>query len=178
MTEQATFGAGCFWCTEAVFQRLQGVSKVVSGYTGGHVENPSYQDICTGMTGHAEVIRIDFDPEVICFEELLEVFWLTHDPTTLNRQGNDVGTQYRSAIFYYSDEQQQKAQHYKQKLDESGAFASPIVTEISPLGVVYDAEYYHQNYFNNNTMQPYCQFVVKPKVEKLKAAFAQKLKSA
>lgn len=178
MTEQATFGAGCFWCTEAVFQRLQGVSKVVSGYTGGHVENPSYQDICTGMSGHAEVIRIDFDPDVISFEELLEVFWLTHDPTTLNRQGNDVGTQYRSAIFYHSEEQHQKALHYKQKLDESGAFANPIVTEISPLGKVYDAEYYHQNYFNNNTMQPYCQFVVKPKVDKLKAAFAQKLKSA
>lgn len=174
--EKATFGSGCFWCTEAVFQRLKGVSAVVSGYTGGHVENPTYEEICTGTTGHAEVVQIAFDSDVISYEELLEVFWNTHDPTTLNRQGNDVGTQYRSAVFYHDEQQQQKATAYKLQLSEAGTWPNPIVTEISPLGKFYSAENYHQDYFNQNGNQPYCSFVVRPKVEKFKKVFSEKLK--
>ncbi len=174
--EIATFGNGCFWCTEAVFQQLKGVSKVESGYSGGQVENPSYKAVCTGTTGHAEVLQITYDPAVISFKELLEVFWETHDPTTLNRQGNDVGTQYRSVVFYHSDEQRKLAEEYKKRLDESGAFNDPIVTEITAFDKFYVAEDYHQNYYNLNGSQPYCNFVIRPKVEKFKKAFADKLK--
>lgn len=172
----ATFGAGCFWCVEAVFERLKGVEKVISGYTGGSVPNPTYKQVCEGNTGHAEVCRIYYDPEVVTFEELLEIFWQTHDPTTLNRQGNDVGTQYRSAVFYHNDKQKELAEFYKKKLDESGAFSSPIVTEITPAVEFYVAEDYHQNYFDENGTQPYCAFVIKPKVDKFKKVFKDKLK--
>jgi peptide-methionine (S)-S-oxide reductase len=171
----ATFGAGCFWCTEAVFQRLKGVKSVVSGYTGGKIPNPTYREICSGMTGHAEVVQVEYDPDVIAFKELLEVFWRTHDPTTLNRQGNDVGTQYRSAIFYHDEEQKTISEAFKQKLDESGAWGDPIVTEISPITVFYPAENYHQDYYNENKSQPYCQFIIAPKVQKLKEIFNEKL---
>jgi len=172
----ATFGSGCFWCTEAIFQNLEGVEKVVSGYTGGKVKNPTYQEICSGLTGHAEVTQISFDPEKISFKDLLEVFWQTHDPTTLNRQGADEGTQYRSAIFYHDDEQKKLAETYKESLNKSGAFDNPIVTEISSLEVFYKAEDYHQNYYNLNGNAPYCTYVIKPKLEKFKKAFGEKLK--
>ncbi|MEM7106577.1 MAG: peptide-methionine (S)-S-oxide reductase MsrA [Bacteroidota bacterium] len=176
MTEKATLGAGCFWCIEAVFQSIAGVGEVVSGYTGGRIENPTYREICTGKTGHAEVAQITFNPSIISFSELLEIFWSSHDPTTLNRQGADVGTQYRSAIFYHNDEQKKVAEQSKKALDASHAFDDPVVTEITPLGTFYEAEDYHQNYFNSNSEQPYCQFVVKPKVDKIKRVFAGKLK--
>jgi len=172
----ATFGAGCFWCVEAIFQNLEGVESVISGYTGGTVENPTYKQVCSGNTGHAEVARIQYDPEVISFDELLEVFWQTHDPTTLNRQGNDVGTQYRSAIFYHNDQQKSLAEKYKKELDESGAFVDPIVTEIEPLKNFYRAEEYHQNYYALNNNQPYCTFVIRPKLEKFKKVFKEKIK--
>lgn len=175
-SEIAVLGAGCFWCVEAVFQQLEGVKKVESGYSGGKIKNPSYKEICTGRTGHAEVARITYDPTLISFDELLEVFWQTHDPTTLNRQGNDVGTQYRSVVFYINEEQKQKAEHYKNKLNEVKAFDRPVVTEISPLDVFYIAEDYHQNYYNDNKDQPYCSIVIRPKLEKLKKAFSAKLK--
>ena len=175
--ETATFGAGCFWCVEAVFQKLKGVQSVESGYMGGHTADPTYKQICTGKTGHAEVIQIQFDPEVISFKELLEVFWKTHDPTTLNRQGNDVGTQYRSAVFYNNDTQKELAQKYKAKLNESGAFAAPIVTEVTAATKYYPAEKYHQNYWNTQgKSNGYCLAIIPPKLEKLKAAFADKLK--
>lgn len=171
-----TLGAGCFWCVEAVFLELKGVHSVVSGYMGGAVKNPSYKEVCTGRTGHAEVAQIAFDPTQITVDELLEVFWQTHDPTTLNRQGADVGTQYRSAIFYHSPEQQQKAEHYKAALDASGAFRGPIVTEIVPATTFYAAEDYHQNYYAQNGEQGYCQMVIRPKLDKFRKAFATKLK--
>jgi len=174
--EIATFGSGCFWCTEAIFERLKGVHSVVSGYAGGKVKNPTYKEVCTGTTGHAEVSQITYDPKVISFDELLEVFWKTHDPTTLNRQGADVGTQYRSVIFYHNDEQKKLAEHYKDELDKSGAWKDPIVTEISPLTNFYKAEDYHQNYFANNPTQGYCSFVIAPKVEKFEKVFKNKLK--
>lgn len=174
--DTATFGAGCFWCVEAVFTELKGVTNVYSGYTGGHIKNPSYKEVCTGRTGHAEVAQIVYNPELISFDELLEVFWQTHDPTTLNRQGNDVGTQYRSSIFYHNEFQKERAEYFKKKLNEAEAFANPIVTEISPLGDFYKAEDYHQNYYENNANQPYCMMVVRPKVEKLRKAFKDKLK--
>jgi peptide-methionine (S)-S-oxide reductase len=174
--EVATFGTGCFWCTEAVFQNLEGVEKVVSGYSGGTVENPTYKEVCTGETGHAECLQITFDPKKISYEELLEVFWNTHDPTTLNRQGNDVGTQYRSAIFYHNPEQQKLAEAYKQQLTTQHTFKDPIVTEIVPFKIFYAAEDYHQNYFNNHPDQPYCAFVIRPKVDKFKKHFGEKLK--
>jgi len=174
--EVATFGAGCFWCVEAVFQSLNGVQKVVSGYSGGYVKDPTYRQVCAGTTGHAEVCQIYYDSEVISFEELLEVFWSTHDPTTLNRQGNDVGTQYRSAIFYHSETQKSIAEQYKVALDESEAFQNPIVTEIVPFKTFYEAEDYHQEYFDLNPDQPYCTYVIKPKMEKLRKVFADKLK--
>jgi peptide-methionine (S)-S-oxide reductase len=173
----ATFGNGCFWCTEAIFQQLNGVTKVVSGYAGGKVKNPSYKEVCTGLTGHAEVIQITYDPTKISYPELLEVFWQTHDPTTLNRQGADVGTQYRSVVFYHTDEQKQLAESYKKKLDESGAFDNPIVTEISPLSEYYPAEDYHQNYYKLNGSAPYCSYVIQPKLEKFKKVFKDKLKN-
>jgi peptide-methionine (S)-S-oxide reductase len=174
--ETATFGAGCFWCVEAVFQSLKGVDKVVSGYSGGHVEHPTYRQVCTGNTGHAEVCQIYFDSTIITFEELLEVFWGTHDPTTPNQQGNDVGPQYRSAIFYHNDHQKILAEKYKEKLDKSGVFQNPIVTEISPFDTFYIAEDYHQEYFDLNPYLPYCTFVIQPKMEKFRKVFKEKLK--
>jgi len=172
----ATFGNGCFWCTEAVFQRLKGVSSVVSGYSGGDVKNPTYHQVCSGTTGHAEAIQITYDPKLITYEELLEVFWQTHDPTTVDQQGNDYGPQYRSVIFYHDDEQKRLAVSYKQKLDEAGVFPAPIVTEISPFTKFYPAEAYHQNYFNENGKQPYCAAIIRPKIEKMTKLFAKKLK--
>ena len=172
----ATFGNGCFWCTEAIFQRLNGVEKVVSGYSGGKVKNPTYKEVCSGLTGHAEVIQITYDPKKISFDELLEVFWKTHDPTTLNRQGADEGTQYRSAVFYHNEEQKQLATEYRKKLDASGAFDNPIVTEVTPFTEFYPAEDYHQNYFNLNGTAPYCSYVIQPKIEKFQKVFKSKLK--
>lgn len=174
--EIATFGAGCFWCVEAVFQELKGVDTVISGYMGGKIANPTYKEVCSGLTGHAEVARIHFDPKMISYEELLEVFWLTHDPTTLNRQGADVGTQYRSVIFYHNAEQQALANKYKVDLDASAAFSKPIVTEISKAEVFYVAEDYHQNYYRENGEEAYCRFVIQPKMEKFRKVFANKLK--
>lgn len=173
--EKATFGSGCFWCTEAMFQRLKGVYNVKSGYAGGTTQNPTYKEICSGETGHAEVIQLDFDPEVISYDELLEVFWKTHDPTTLNRQGNDVGTQYRSAIFYHNENQKELAENYKQKLNESTIWPDPIVTEIVSMDKFYPAETDHDDYYNQNSSQPYCAFVVAPKVNKFKKIFSEKL---
>ena len=174
--ETATFGAGCFWCTEAVFQQLKGVKRVVSGYSGGHVKDPTYQNVCSGSTGHAEVVQITFDPKVVSYAELLEVFWKTHDPTTLNRQGNDEGTQYRSVVFYHSDEQRQVVERSKRAFDESGVLSRPIVTEISPFSQFYAAEDYHQNYFADNPRQPYCAAIIRPKVDKVRTVFQNKLK--
>jgi peptide-methionine (S)-S-oxide reductase len=173
--ETATFGNGCFWCTEAVFQRLKGVKSVQSGYAGGHVDHPTYEQVCLGDTGHAEAIQITYDPSEITFDELLEVFWKTHDPTTLNRQGNDVGTQYRSAIFYHNDQQRKLAEEYKKKLDAEGIWKDPIVTEITPFTNFFPAENYHRDYYNKNGYQPYCVFVIKPKLEKLEKLFRKKL---
>ncbi|GAB5465704.1 MAG: hypothetical protein Kapaf2KO_11400 [Candidatus Kapaibacteriales bacterium] len=172
----ATLGAGCFWCVEAVFDQLEGVEKAVSGYMGGRRPNPTYEQVCTGTTGHAEVINVYYYPDKVTFDEILEIFWTVHDPTTLNRQGNDIGTQYRSAVFYHSEEQKELAEGYKKKLDESGAFSDPIVTEISPATEFYIAEGYHQNYFENNPTQSYCAFVVAPMVEKFQKVFKDKLK--
>jgi peptide-methionine (S)-S-oxide reductase len=176
--EKATFGAGCFWCSEAVFLQLKGVKSVVSGYSGGSTKNPTYEQVCNGNTGHAEVIQVTYDPAVITFAELLEVFWQTHDPTTKNRQGNDIGSQYRSAIFYHTDDQRRLADEYKKKLDGSGAFRAPIVTEITAFKEFYPAEDYHQNYFARNPNQAYCNAVIPPKLDKLKKVFADKLKTA
>jgi peptide-methionine (S)-S-oxide reductase len=177
-TDTATFANGCFWCTEAVFTELKGVLKVTSGYIGGQTANPTYKEVCTGQTGHAECLQIIYDPAVISFDELLEVFWETHDPTTLNRQGNDVGTQYRSGIFYHNAEQKTKSEQYKAKLDKSGAFSAPIVTEITPASQFYAAENYHQDYYAQNGSQPYCYYVIRPKVEKVRKVFKDKLKSS
>ncbi len=163
--ETATFGAGCFWCVEAVFQQLEGVSSVKSGYMGGSLPNPTYKQICTGSTGHAEVCQLKYDPEVISFDELLEVFWKTHDPTTLNRQGNDVGTQYRSAVFYHNDDQKQIAESYKKKLNEEKAFRNPVVTEVTAATIFYEAEDYHQDYWAKNPNQGYCRLFIPPKLE-------------
>ena len=174
--EKATFGNGCFWCTEAVFLELKGVQKVESGYSGGHVKNPTYKEVCTGETGHAEVIQITFDPKLISYESLLEVFWNTHDPTTLNKQGADEGTQYRSAVFYHNEEQKKTAEQYLKQLQASKVFKNPIVTEISPLTNFYKAEEYHQNYYELNPGQGYCQYVIRPKVEKFRKQYSAKLK--
>lgn len=174
--DTATFAAGCFWCTEAQFQQLEGVDKVVSGYEGGHVKNPTYKEVCNGTTGHAEVCRITYDPSKITYDELLAAFWTTHDPTQLNRQGNDVGTQYRSAIFFHNEDQKKKAAEYKQKLNKEKAWDKPVVTEITPASTFYEAEDYHKDYYNQNGNQPYCTFVVAPKLEKFKKVFAGKLK--
>lgn len=173
--ELATFGAGCFWCVEAVFRELKGVEKVTSGYTAGTVSNPTYEQVCAGTTGHAEAIQLVFDPTVIRHEELLDIFWKTHDPTTLNRQGNDMGTQYRSAIFYHSDEQRQVAEKSKEALGASGYYRSPIVTEIAAYTDFYPAEPYHQDYYLKNPAQPYCRVVITPKVEKFRQQFGAKL---
>ena len=174
--ETATFGSGCFWCNEAIFERVKGISKVVSGYSGGSVDNPTYEEVCNGTTGHAECTQITFDPAVITYDELLEIFWKMHDPTTLNRQGNDVGTQYRSVIFYHNDGQKQKAEYYKKKLTEEKIWDKPIVTEITKLEKFYPAEDYHQEYYDNNPNQGYCTYVITPKVEKLEKIFKDKLK--
>jgi peptide-methionine (S)-S-oxide reductase len=173
----ATFGGGCFWCTEAVFLQLKGVQSVVSGYSGGTVKNPTYEQVCTGTTGHAEAIQIKYDPKSVSYEELLEVFWKTHDPTTKDQQGNDHGPQYRSVIFYHNDEQKALAEHYKQKLDASGIFPAPIVTEVVPFTVFYRAEDYHQNYYALNSGRSYCRAIIAPKLDKMKKVFSDKLKS-
>lgn len=172
----ATLAAGCFWCVEAVFQKLKGVEKVESGYMGGTLKDPTYKDVCTGQTGHAEVCQITYNPNIISFEDLLEVFWKTHDPTTLNRQGGDIGTQYRSSVFYHNASQKQIAESIKNDLSQSGAYDAPIVTTFEPVSVFYKAENYHQDYFNLNGTNPYCQMVVKPKVEKFKKVFGDKIK--
>lgn len=172
----ATFGSGCFWCTEAVFEQLDGVFSAESGYSGGHVKNPTYKAVCTGLTGHAEVVRVTYDPEAVSYDELLEVFWGTHDPTTPNQQGVDFGPQYRSVIFYHDEEQKKLAIHYKNKLDEAGAFSAPIVTEISPYREFYAAEAYHQEYYEQNKRQAYCVVNIRPKLTKLKKVFGEKLK--
>ena len=162
----AIFGAGCFWCIEAIFSQLDGVSEVISGYTGGNIPNPTYEQICSGTTNHVEVCKIIYNPEIISYEKLLKVFFEIHDPTTLNKQGNDIGTQYRSAIFFTDNKQESLAIKFKKSLDDSNAFPSPIITEITKLDVFYDAEEYHQDYYKNNQNQPYCKFVIKPKLDK------------
>lgn len=174
--EQATLGGGCFWCVEAVYQDVRGVESVVSGYAGGKVPNPTYREVCSGLTGHAEVIQITFNPDIISFAEILEIFWRVHDPTTLNRQGADVGTQYRSIILTANDEQAAIARQSKADAEAARLWPNPIVTEITPLATFFSAEDYHQEYFNNNGRQPYCQMVVAPKVQKFKKEFADKLK--
>ena len=174
----ATLAGGCFWCTEAVFQRVEGVEQVKSGFTGGHIKNPPYREVVTGRTGHAEAIEVKFDPDKISYEELLMIFFTTHDPTTLNRQQNDVGTHYRSAIFYHSEAQKETAENVVKKLTEDEVFEDPIVTEITQSSEFYEAETEHDNYYNRNRNQPYCQFIIDPKIQKLRAKFAEKLKSA
>lgn len=174
--DTATFAEGCFWCTESFFQQLRGVKKVISGYSGGHVAHPTYEEVCTGTTGHAEACDIIYDPSEISYTQLLQAFWESHDPTTLDRQGNDIGTQYRSAIFYHNEQQKDLAEAYKKKLDASGAYRSPIVTSIEPLRNFYPAEEYHQDYYNLHKSQPYCQFVIRPKLEKFRKVFKDELK--
>lgn len=176
MIQEATLGAGCFWCIEACYKDLKGVVSVTSGYSGGHTDNPTYKEVCSGTTGHAEIARIVYDDAVISFDELLEMFWFVHDPTQLNRQGNDIGTQYRSVIFYHNDEQRATAEAYKQRLEAEKVWDRPIVTEISPLTNYYPAEDYHNNYFELNPGNAYCQAVVRPKVEKFRKIFAQRMK--
>jgi peptide-methionine (S)-S-oxide reductase len=175
-TEKATFGMGCFWCSEAIFQRLKGVVKVESGYAGGNYKNPTYEEVCTGNTGHAEVVQITYEPAVITYKELLEIFWKMHDPTTLNRQGADVGTQYRSVIFYHTAEQKALAEAYKTELNKEKVYPDPIITQIAQFTNFYVAENYHRNYFNLNGQEPYCRMVILPKVEKLEKVFKGKLK--
>ncbi len=177
MTQTAVLGGGCFWCVEAAFGQLQGVERVVSGYMGGHVQDPSYEKVCTGKTGHAEVAEITFDPAVITYEDLLHVFFTVHDPTTLNRQGNDVGTQYRSVIFYSDEEQHKTAQKVIDELTKERAFKDPIVTALEKVSTFYPAESYHQDYFKNHPYQPYCMFTVSPKVKKIREKFATRLKA-
>jgi peptide-methionine (S)-S-oxide reductase len=165
--EQATFGAGCFWCVEAIIERLEGVVDVRSGYTGGKIENPTYDDVCSGKTGHVEVVQVDYNPQIIGFKQLLDIFWKSHDPTTLNRQGGDTGTQYRSAVFYHSDKQRVIAEKSKKKADRSNLYEHPIVTEITRLAIFYPAEEYHQDYYRQNSNAPYCQVAIQPKLKKL-----------
>ncbi len=175
--ETATLGAGCFWCVEAIFQDVNGVQRVVSGYAGGSLEHPTYQQVCSGMTGHAEAVQMTFDPAMISFKDLLYIFWRIHDPTTLNRQGADAGTQYRSAIFYHNDTQKRIAEESKQATDNSALWPNPIITEIVPFTTFYEAEPYHQNYFALNPNQPYCRAVIDPKVQKFRKTFQEKLKA-
>jgi peptide-methionine (S)-S-oxide reductase len=176
-TETATFGTGCFWCTEAIFKELEGVISVMPGYSGGQTLNPTYKEVCSGETGHAECTQIVFDPSKISYDELLEVFFKVHDPTSLNRQGNDIGTQYRSVIFYHNDEQEMLAGKYKTELDQSGAYDKPIVTQIAPMEKFYPAENYHHDYYEyNKDKNPYCAVVVRPKLEKFRKVFSEKLK--
>lgn len=173
-TDTITFGSGCFWCTEAIFQQVEGVVKVTSGYSGGHVVNPTYEQVCEKNTGHVEVCQLLYDPTRVKVDQLLEVFWQTHDPTTQDRQGNDVGPQYRSVVFYHNQEQKEKAEYYKAELDKSGSFPAKIITTIEPIKNFYPAEDYHQNYYNNNSNQPYCYFVIRPKLEKFQKVFKSK----
>jgi peptide-methionine (S)-S-oxide reductase len=175
-TDTATFGTGCFWCTEAIFESLDGVISATSGYSGGSVKNPTYEQVCSGNTGHAECIQVVYDPQKISFVDLLQAFWKSHDPTTLNRQGNDAGTQYRSVIFYHNEMQRVASEEFKKKLNDLKAYSDPVVTEISPAVVFYPAEDYHQEYFKLNGHAPYCQFVIAPKMEKFKKAFKDKMK--
>lgn len=175
--ELATLAGGCFWCLEAVYKELRGVERVVSGYAGGHVERPTYRDVCDGTTGHAEVVQITFDPSAVSYKELLEVFFTIHDPTTLNRQGADVGTQYRSAVFYHTPEQRETAEQTIAEMDAARVWDSPIVTEVAPLTEFYPAEDYHQDYFERNASQPYCRAVVAPKVSKFRKLFLDRLKA-
>ncbi len=175
-TDTATFAAGCFWCVEAQFQQLNGVEKVISGYTGGQVPNPSYKEVCSGTTGHAEACNIVYDPSVISYDELLAAFFTAHDPTQLNRQGNDIGTQYRSGVYYHNDEQKEKAEYYIKRLNDEKAYDNPVVTEVKPYGAFYVAENYHQNYYNENGEEGYCRMVIRPKLDKFKKVFAGKLK--
>lgn len=175
MIEQATLGGGCFWCIDVLFQKLKGVKKVVSGYAGGNIEDPSYEVICSGKSGHAEVIQIYFDPQIVSYKELIEIFFTVHDPTTLNRQGNDMGTQYRSAIFYHDDNQKIVAEEVMDNIGREGIWNNPLVTEITALDKFYPAEKYHQNYYNENSKQPYCQFVIAPKVAKFRKMYLEKL---
>jgi peptide-methionine (S)-S-oxide reductase len=174
--ELATFGSGCFWCTEAIFEQLLGVESAKSGFSGGKTENPTYEEVCIGETGHAEVIQVSFDPKIITYNDLLEVFWQTHDPTTLNKQGGDVGTQYRSAIFYHNKVQKEIAESYKNKLEQAKIYDNPIVTEITQFDTFHKAENYHQDYYNNNKSQSYCSMVITPKIDKFKKVFKDKLK--
>jgi peptide-methionine (S)-S-oxide reductase len=175
-TDTAIFGAGCFWCVEAVFQRVPGVQKLISGYSGGQTIDPTYKEVCEGNTGHAEVVMVVYNPKEVSFETLLSVFWQTHNPTTLNRQGNDIGTQYRSAIFYVNEVQKTLSEQIKAELDKSGAFDAPIVTEITALSKFYNAEDYHQNYYNQNSSQGYCQYVIAPKLEKFEKVFGEQFR--
>lgn len=178
-TDTATFGTGCFWCTEAVFEQMDGVLNVTSGYMGGTVENPTYKQVCTGETGHAECVQVVYEPSKISYDELLKVFFEVHDPTSLNRQGADVGTQYRSAIFYHSPEQKEKADYYKAELNKNGAYDKPVVTEVTPASAFYVAEDYHQEYYQNNkNTNPYCSIVIRPKLEKFQKVFAGKIKKS
>ncbi|MBI1307359.1 MAG: peptide-methionine (S)-S-oxide reductase MsrA [Bacteroidetes bacterium] len=174
--DTATFGAGCFWCVEAIFQDMKGVVKVESGYAGGHVKNPSYKEVCAGTTGHTEVAQIYFDPKIISYDTLLTIFWHAHDPTTMNRQGNDVGYQYRSVIYYHNEKQKEQAEKSKAETDSSGLWENPIVTAIEPVNNYYPAEDYHQNYFSNNPNQGYCSYVIAPKVQKIRKEFKDLLK--
>jgi peptide-methionine (S)-S-oxide reductase len=177
--DTATFGTGCFWCTEAIFEQLDGVVKVTSGYMGGTVKNPTYKEVCTGETGHAECVQVEYEPSKISYDELLKVFFEVHDPTSLNRQGADVGTQYRSAVFYHSPEQKEKALYYKNELNKNGAYDKPVVTEISPASAFYVAEDYHQEYYQNNkNTNPYCSIVIRPKLEKFQKVFAGKIRKS
>lgn len=174
--EVATLGGGCFWCLEAVYRDVKGVESVESGYAGGHVDNPTYEEVCTGTTGHAEVVQVVFDPKVISYKQILEIFFSIHDPTTLNRQGNDIGPQYRSVIFYHSDKQRETAEDTINKLEAEGIWKDPIVTEVAPLEKYYPAEEYHRDYFQRNRMQPYCRLVIEPNVNQFRSRFAHYLK--
>lgn len=178
-TDTATFGTGCFWCTEAIFEQLNGVVKVTSGYMGGDKKNPTYEEVCSGATGHAECVQVSYEPSKISYDELLEVFFQVHDPTSLNRQGADVGTQYRSAIFYHTPAQKEKAEYYKKEVDKSGSYDKPIVTEVAAASTFYPAENYHQEYYQNNkNTNPYCSIVIRPKLEKFQKVFGKKLKAS
>jgi peptide-methionine (S)-S-oxide reductase len=176
-TETATFGSGCFWCAEAVFQRVKGVKSVTSGFSGGTIPNPSYEQVCFGDTGHAEVVQVTFDPKVVSYPGLLEVFWRSHDPTTKNRQGNDYGTQYRSVIFYHTDRQRELAERYRKKIDEAGVFSKPLVTEIEPFTAFYPADEHHRDYYNRNSKTGYCRAIIGPKLNKLKAVFGERMRA-
>jgi peptide-methionine (S)-S-oxide reductase len=174
-TETATFGSGCFWCSEALFQRVKGVKSVTSGFSGGTIPNPSYEQVCRGDTGYAEVVQVTFDPKVVSYPELLEVFWRSHDPTTKNRQGNDYGPQYRSVIFYHTDRQRELAERYKKKIDEAGVFSRPLVTEVEPFTAFYAADEHHQDFYNRNSKSGYCRAIIGPKLNKLKAVFGERM---